>query len=372
MTNYHTKILFLTLKTFSLTGGIEKACRSLMKTINDLGYPLDTWSMYDGTADNEERYTPNECFKGFSGHKISFTWAVLTKAFHYDKVILSHINLLLFGLIIKKLKPKTKIILWAHGIEVWREIPNWKKEFLQKYAEIWAVSSFTKQKLIDCHHIDASKIKILHNTLDPFFNVQKDFKKPGYLIEKYKMQTNSFVLFSLTRLSATEHRKNYDTVMSAVKQLHKQLPNLVYLIGGKADLEEQNRLQHYIDENELQEQIKLIGFIEETEITDHFALADCFILPSEKEGFGIVFIEAAACGCQVIGGNVDGSTDALLNGNLGQLINPSNENEIKAAIKRAIGNTHHQKQQQQEMALANFGFETYVEKVKGLLAVGVQ
>ena len=61
-----------------------------------------------------------------------------------------------------------------------------------------------------------------------------------------------------------------------------------------------------------------------------------------------------------------------MNGKLGQLVNPNSETEIKAAILKAINNTQHQPQQHQELALANFGFEVYVEKVKGLLAVSAQ
>jgi len=323
--------------------------------------------MYDNNNDVEDKYTLKHNFKGFGGQQVLFALKTLGAAFKFEQVILSHINLLLFGKIIKYIKPSTKVILWAHGIEVWRPIPSWKKKFLQEKAEIWAVSNYTKQQLIEWHKIDEDKIKILHNTLDPFLEIPKAFGKPNYLLDRYKIKPNTFVLFTLTRLANSEHQKNYDLVITCLNKLKLQYPNLVYLIGGKADTEEQARLQKLINNNHLEDRIKLIGFIDEAEITDHFCLADCFILPSKKEGFGIVLIEAAACGCQVIGGNLDGSTDALLNGKLGRMVSPDSELEIINAIQNTLANHTHQPKAQQKLTVAHFGFEQYIEKVNCLI-----
>mgnify|MGYP006144860897 FL=1 len=331
---------------------------------------LNTWSMYDATADCNRKYAAQTVFKGFSGNRLSFALAVLHNAFKFDKVVLSHINLLLFGKLIKIIKPSTQIILWAHGVEVWRTIPKWKMKFLQEKAEIWAVSNYTKQQLIQRHQVAEPKIKVLHNTLDPFYKVSSDFTKPNFLLERYQIKVNAFVLFTLTRLSATEHAKNYDLVIKAVKALKAQFPQLVYLIGGKADEYEQMRLTQLIAKHQLTDEIKIIGFIDEREIEAHYRLADCFVLPSKKEGFGIVLIEAAAHGCQVIGGNADGSTDALLNGQLGQLVNPSSEEEIIKAIQKALNNKAHQPKAQQELTVKHFGFERYVAKVRELINGG--
>ncbi len=363
------KVLFLTLKTFSFTGGIEKACRSLLYAIQqNEDVELSTFSMYDDHTHANQRYLTKSYFKGFGGKRVSFALALVKKAFSTDQLILSHINLLLFGKIVKRIKPSAKIILWAHGIEVWRVIPNWKKKFLQEKAEIWAVSNYTKHQLIERHQIPSANIKVLNNTIDPFYKVATDFSKPNNLQQRYHIKSDAFVLFTLTRLSATEHAKNYDLVINAVKVLKDQFPQLMYVIGGKADEQEQIRLTQLIEKHELSENVKIIGFIDEQEIEAHYRLADCFVLPSKKEGFGIVLIEAAACGCQVIGGNVDGSTDALLIGGLGQLVNPDSEAAIMEAIQKAIYNTQHQPKIQQELTLQHFGFEGYVEKVNRLIA----
>ncbi|HEY4194318.1 MAG TPA: glycosyltransferase, partial [Mucilaginibacter sp.] len=71
-------------------------------------------------------------------------------------------------------------------------------------------------------------------------------------------------------------------------------------------------------------------------LTDHFLLSDLFVLPSKKEGFGIVFIEALACGLPVICGNADGSIDAIRDGELGTAINVDDLGELEKTIDRYL------------------------------------
>jgi glycosyltransferase involved in cell wall biosynthesis len=323
--------------------------------------------MYDRNVDLDARYTAKQSFAGLGGNKLAFAFEALKRALNTDKLILSHINLLLFAKLIKFIRPSVNVILWAHGIEVWRDIPSWKINFLKKHAEIWAVSNFTKQVLMDKHGLNTDSIKVLNNALDPYFKTPDQFQKPNYLLSRYGLKEDAFVLFTLTRLADTEHLKNYDLVVACIAKLKAKYPNLVYFIGGKADDEEKDRLKSLIDAEGVLQQVKLLGFIDEQELPDHFLLADCFVLPSKKEGFGIVLIEAAATGCQVIGGNKDGSVDALLNGGLGQTIDPDSLNDILTTIERAIANTLHERSKQQQITLEHFSFESYTKKVHELL-----
>jgi glycosyltransferase involved in cell wall biosynthesis len=68
----------------------------------------------------------------------------------------------------------------------------------------------------------------------------------------------------------------------------------------------------------------------------YYQLADVFVMPSTGEGFGIVFLEASATGLPVIGGNRDGSVDALAEGRLGALVDPNDVNGLAQAIVTAL------------------------------------
>lgn len=368
------KILFLTLKTFSFTGGIEKVCRVFTRTLYDLSVKdliiPKAFSMYDNQKDRDSKYILKEQFKGFKGKQVEFSLSALAEGIRSHTVILSHINLLFIALLIKKLSPKTKIILFAHGIEVWRDLKKWKQTFLQKECdEIWAVSTYTANDLQERHKVPADRIKVVHNCLDPFLEIPTDFSKPEELLKRYQLNYSDPVLFTLTRLSSSELYKGYDLVIKTMPALIKSFPTLKYLIAGKADFEEKNRLTQLIKDHQLEEQVILLGFVPEEELSDHFLLADVFVMPSRKEGFGIVFIEAAACGCKIIGGNQDGSVDALLNGELGTLISPTDKNEILEAISTEVlkNRTNESSLDIQNRCMEHFSYKAYSGRIKELI-----
>src|SRR5436190_23254877 len=116
--------LFLTLRVFSATGGIEKVARAAGMALHELQRgqaeeTLQIFSMYDDNGDANETYFPASMFKGFGKNKFLFVLAAIRKGVNSKQVILSHANLLLPGFLIKIFSPKTRLVLMAHGIEVW-------------------------------------------------------------------------------------------------------------------------------------------------------------------------------------------------------------------------------------------------------------
>lgn len=361
------KVIFLTLHTFSLTGGIEKVSKTFAKALDDLAdskqiISYKVLSMYDDRAD--QKYISNDNFKGYKGNRYCFGLAAIQQGLTADILILSHVHLLLFAGIVRKLKPGIRIVLFAHGIEIWGFLSSWKKQLLNK-IEIWAVSRYTANQIIRQHGVNRSQIKILNNSLDPFFEVTEETDRPALLLEKYSINNSQKVLLTICRISSSEQYKGYDMVIKCLKKVVEIYPHLIYLLVGKADPIELNRITTLITSLNLQKNILLTGFVADGEINLHYQLADVFVMPSKAEGFGLVFIEAAAHGCCTIGGNADGSCDALLNGKLGTLVDPNSESEIEKAILNAI-----KKGKQntiQKNCIEQFSYETYKKKVTALI-----
>ena len=364
--------LFLTLRVFSATGGIEKVSRVAGKALYELanetpGCALKIFSMYDAQADADEKYFPAANFTGFFKNKRSFVNASIRQGVGCKQVILSHSNLLLPGYLIKLLSPRTKLILLAHGIEVWKPFTWLRKYMLHKCDHILAVSNFTKATIMAVHRIAENKVTVLNNCLDPFLPLGGGLAYNGSLAARYGIVAGDMVLLTITRLSFKEQYKGYDNVLYAIKNLKQAYPKIKYLLAGKYDAVEKQRVDAISAELGIQHNIIFTGFIADEDLAALYHIADIYIMPSKKEGFGIVFIEAMYYGKPVIAGNKDGSADALDNGNFGLLINPDDQQEISDAIVKVISNKTAYIPNLQDV-MDKFSYPVYKNKLRTILA----
>lgn len=359
------KIQFLVLTAFSSIGGIEKFNRAFIKALVQLQIPMNSSVSFSGLYDHtsDEAYVPSKYFQPYFGKRMKFVLQTFLQALKTDELILGHVNLALVGVLFKILRPQKKLTVICHGIEVFEPVSGLKKKLLQKADQLLAVSSFTKNKLIEQQQVPAKKINVFPNTLDPYFQLPTDFSKPHFLKERYDINENEKVIFTLTRLNSEEGYKGYDKVISILPQLIKKGVSFKYILAGKADAAEKKRMQTLIEANGLQQYVLMPGFIADEEVTAHYLLADVFVMPSKGEGFGIVYVEAMACGLPVIAGNKDGSTEALQFGELGTLIDPDNEGQLLDAISHVLKQKKEEKKLQAKM-LSFFSFEKYTERLR--------
>jgi glycosyltransferase involved in cell wall biosynthesis len=362
--------MFMTLRTFSLTGGIEKVSKVAGKALHDIceeqGNNLSVYSVYDASSDIDEKYFPKEQFTGFGINRLRFMQKAVMSGIRNDIVILSHLNLLPVGYLVKLFSPRTKLVLIAHGIEAWKAFKGLKKRMLFKCDRILSVSEHTKQVLARLNDFPPEKIQVLNNCLDPYLEKPLEKEKDRALLKKYGLKEQDIVLLTLTRLASGERYKGYDVVIESLKGLRGKNAALKYLIIGKYDDKEKQRLDKLIRNAGLEADVIFTGFVDDEQLAEHFNLADIYIMPSEKEGFGIVFIEAMYYNKPVIAGNKDGSTDALLNGKLGLLVNPSSREEVSAAIESIISDKCKYIPDRQ-LLMDHFGFEVYKEKWREVL-----
>ncbi|HEY0054502.1 MAG TPA: glycosyltransferase family 4 protein [Pedobacter sp.] len=357
-------ILVLNLVAFAHTGGVEKVSRILAKAISDIGMETGSrvlnLSLYDTLPDT--RYVTEKQYKGFKKNRIQFLLHAIKHGKNAKHLVITHIHLAFPALIVKLFNPAIKIHIIAHGIEIWAPLKGLQKMAIRFCYQILAVSNFTKKNIADRYPETEPKIKVLNNCLDPFYQPPASFIKPVQLLEKYRIGLDEKVLITLCRLSSSEKYKGYDTVLKAMASLKDEY-RLRYILLGKYDRKEYKRLLKIIEEENLEDHVILVGFVSEESLSEHLLLGDLFIMPSIKEGFGIAFIEAAAAGLPLIAGNKDGSVDALLNGQLGQLVDPSDLSAITAAIQNCM-DSKPDPLKQQNLVLQHFNYETYKNNLK--------
>jgi glycosyltransferase involved in cell wall biosynthesis len=148
--------------------------------------------------------------------------------------------------------------------------------------------------------------------------------------------------------------------MEVLPELSVKIPNLTYLIVGDGD--DRPRLQAKAKELQLDGRVVFTGFVSEAEKVDHYRLADAYVMPGRGEGFGIVYLEAMACGIPTVGSKLDGSADALRGGSLGILVDPNDRSDIMRGIVEALARGKHVPE-----GLDYFSFENYCGRVGGML-----
>nr|WP_235985797.1 glycosyltransferase family 4 protein [Mucilaginibacter segetis] len=224
--------------------------------------------------------------------------------------------------------------------------------------------------MIDRHKVNAKVCYVLNNSLDPFINIPDNFTKPDHLLKKFKLKPATPVIFTLTRITSNELFKGYDNVIIAISRLKEKFPEIKYILSGQYSAEEETRITNLVNDVGVNNQIILTGFIPEDELNEYFLLADLFVLPSKKEGFGLVFIEALARGLRIICGNADGSMDAIKDGELGKAINPDDIDELENSIDELLTDsiTPAERKKLQQKCLQYFSEEMYVQNIQKLLA----
>lgn len=249
-----------------------------------------------------------------------------------DVVICGHLHLLPFAWLVAKVR-RAKLFLIAHGIEAWKPSNHATANALCRSVDgVLSVSRLTAERFLAWSRVSPSKVRVLPNCVD------LDVFKPGpsdpVLLRRYGL-LGAKVLLTVGRLEASERYKGVDKIIEALPDLSRVFDVRYLVVGDGSDRPRLERLAEHLG---VSERVVFAGKIPEPEKVAHYNIADAYVMPSTGEGFGIVLIEAAGCGVPVIGSAVDGSREALRDGALGRLVDPSSRTELVEAITDVLKN----------------------------------
>lgn len=257
--------------------------------------------------------------------------ATLAERRWFDLIVCGHLNLvpLMRPFEIRGPVPMGLIL---HGVDAWA--PHGGAQTRRGLARLdWflSVSRYTADKFMSWTHLDPAKSVIIPNSVD--LARFTPGPKPDYLAERYGLKDRT-VLMGMARLDAREKYKGFDEVIELLPELAKTRPDIAYMICG--DGTDRARLEAKARDLGVADRVVFAGWIDEAEKVDHYRLADCFLLAGWGEGFGIVLIEAMACGVPAIGSNLDASTEAVGDGSLGIVVNPKDPKDLKRGIEESL------------------------------------
>lgn len=279
-----------------------------------------------------------------------------------DHVFCGHINL---AAMVSQLCRVLNIpyTVLTYGKEVWYELPSKDKHALMSAHRIWTISRYSRDLAHSANEIPKSKFEMLPCVVDG--DVFSPGQPPAHLVERYQLQ-NAKVLTTVARLWSGDIYKGVDVTIRALPKILTVFPAVKYVVIGRGD--DQPRLAKLAKDLGVAEQIIFAGFVADDELIDHYRLADVYVMPS-KEGFGIVYLEAMACGVPVVAGDDDGSADPLQDGKVGWQVPHRDPDAVAAACIEALSSKDQRTDSEwlRAQTLAHFSAKALVTRLSELV-----
>jgi len=229
------------------------------------------------------------------------------------------------------------LVIYAHGEEItgWRTPGKHRaKVFAFRHADrIIANSGFTRGALLELG-VDTARIHMIH---------------PGVDVERFRPALPNQDLRATLGMSATQHlvlsvgrlsrRKGFDNTIRALTLLRAAGMDVHYAVIGIGP--DRQYLQDIARECAVADRFHLVGHVPADDLPRWYCAADVFAMPNrqiggDNEGFGMVFVEAGACGRPVVAGRDGGTADAVVDGVTGFRVDGTSTEAIADALRRLL------------------------------------
>jgi phosphatidyl-myo-inositol dimannoside synthase len=212
-----------------------------------------------------------------------------------------------------------------HDVEAWGPLTPARKLAFQKAAVRIAVSQYTQRQVSKVHPdigiVLSCPLGLLPDA-DP-----AELGSPN--LELLTSIRPSSVLI-IGRMSAISKHKGHDKLLACWHRVLSKVPDAELLVVGTGD--DRARLQSVAIGAGLGSSVRFLGFIPEATLQPLLRRVALFAMPSAREGFGLVYLEAMRAGLACIAGQNDAAGDTVVNGLTGLLVDPNDPDALAGAI----------------------------------------
>lgn len=324
-------IYLVVTELFKSYGGIQQFNKSIISGLYRINnnINLSVFSLNDSNyADNS---IPSVHAKYYFSDKNKFRLILGLIKFLLKKpdiIIFSHVNFALLALLVPVLSPKTRIVFIIYGYEAWKKISIIKDWCLRRAELIISISHFTKNQFLEHNSLSEDKIKILHLSLDPYW---QDHIKES--LSDQRICVSSPYILTVSRLSTLDGvYKGVDTLIQSMALLRsdERFNEWKLCIVGEGD--DSSRLIELSEALEVKDRVIFKGRVTKEELYTLYSHSEIFALPSKGEGFGLVYLEAMAYSKPVIAGDFGACGEIVIDGETGYLVRHGDTVQLKDTL----------------------------------------
>ena len=328
-------------------GGVQRAGRQLAAVMTEFaasrGLECRLLSLNDRTGLKRLNVTGREIvFTGSERAKGSFLATALKSARRAagkgkkaPKIVLAgHPNLAPVVRAMRLVAPRMKAIICTHGVEVWQPLPRVRRSALRSADVVLAPSRYTADHVAADQGVDPAKIRVLPWALDPQFEALATNAWKSTVPASFPQ---GHVVLTVGRWRADERYKGMDTLITALPRLLPRWPELELVAVGDGD--DRTWLEDLAEETGVARHVHFLEKLSYEELAACYGHCEIFALPSRGEGFGLVYLEAMACGKPVIGGAHGGAPEVIEDGKTGYLVPHGDAAQLATAMETLLGDS---------------------------------
>lgn len=224
--------------------------------------------------------------------------------------------------------------------------PSWKSRLfwnakiglaMRRSDIIFTVSETSRRDIITAFHLPGERVRVVADAVDPSFVPAAQGAERKAVLAKYGIgDAERFVLY----VGGISPHKNLETLIVAFERWRRANPTLavsLILVGdyvGDVFHSSFNALERLIAAHSLASCVRFPGFVPDADLRHFYSAADCLVLPSFYEGFGLPVLEAMACGTAVIASNAGALPEVVAGAGL--LFDPHSSDELAACLGRML------------------------------------
>lgn len=330
----HERILFVTRKFPPSVGGMETAAYELYSALQEGNGQVDlvAWG-------GSNKWLPVVYFWLFGRALVGVL------RFRPDVILLQDGVMAPLGWALKLLTRRPTLIV-IHGLEVTHQNAVYRLlvfPFIARQTAFAAVSEGTKQAAIAAlGRVGSARVEVIPNGLsDVFYSTKPRDEQLRIVAQEADLALDrlrqSHLLVTAGRLIKRKGVSWF--VGNVMPRLVADDPSILYLVAGTGP--QRAEIESAIDRHGLTDNVRLLGRVSDECLTALYNAADVFLMPNVRvpndiEGFGLVAIEAASCGALVVASDLEGISDAVVDGKNGYLVPVADASAYTAIVTREL------------------------------------
>ena len=265
--------------------------------------------------------------KGYGGGRwlMALALAARVRWRRYDLIVCEHVNLM--PIVAAAVPAAVRCVCFIYSFEVWYGLGAVRGKAIRRADKLIAIS-----------HAATARTRQMKLRLPPIEVCHPGIADPLISANLQRMPASDPIVLTVGRMMRSERHKNHRTLIRAMAEVVRAVPDARLVVIGDGD--DRAEIAEFGAELGLQDHLLFTGAVSEAELDRWYRGAQVFAMPAEREGFGLVYLEAMGRGLPVVAGASGASLEIIDDGKNGFLVAPDDYRGLGRRIVRLLQDRH--------------------------------